>query len=575
MLLELVVENYAVVERLRVNFHAGLNLLTGETGSGKSIVVDALGLLLGGRASAEMIRTGETRARVAGIFDVREQTAIRRLLEPSGLEAEEGERRLLEPSGLEAEEGELLVEREILASGKSRAFVGSRPVSVSLLKDLAPFLADIHGQHDQQLLFSPDAQREMLDAFGNHRELVEKIDAVFGQWRATGSELEELEHTEQEKLRLLDLWSFQRKEIESAALEPGEESALENERRVLNNVQRLEEAATAAYTAVYDGPESAQSLVRVAAKRVEELARIDASLDPLREHLKAADLSLQEVSYSLRDYLGKLEANPGRLEEVELRLATIDKLKRKYGQSVPDILGFLAEVRRQIETVETAGERMEALRKRQRSLAGEYESLAADLSARRHAAARKLEKRVEEELAQLAMERTVFRVQIGPAPWSADGADRVEFLVSPNVGEEPRSLEKVASGGEISRIALALMTCLAGPARVKGDGPVRTLVFDEVDAGVGGGAAEGVGRRLKRLAATNQVLCVTHLPQIASFADHHYRVEKLESAGRTVALMAELDGPGRTREVGRMLSGQKLTPEALKNAEQLIKMSNS
>jgi len=560
MLLELVVENYAVVERLRVNFHAGLNLLTGETGSGKSIVVDALGLLLGGRASAEMIRTGETRARVAGIFDVREQTAIRRLLEPSGLEAEEGE---------------LLVEREILASGKSRAFVGSRPVSVSLLKDLAPFLADIHGQHDQQLLFSPDAQREMLDAFGNHRELVEKIDAVFGQWRATGSELEELEHTEQEKLRLLDLWSFQRKEIESAALEPGEESALENERRVLNNVQRLEEAATAAYTAVYDGPESAQSLVRVAAKRVEELARIDASLDPLREHLKAADLSLQEVSYSLRDYLGKLEANPGRLEEVELRLATIDKLKRKYGQSVPDILGFLAEVRRQIETVETAGERMEALRKRQRSLAGEYESLAADLSARRHAAARKLEKRVEEELAQLAMERTVFRVQIGPAPWSADGADRVEFLVSPNVGEEPRSLEKVASGGEISRIALALMTCLAGPARVKGDGPVRTLVFDEVDAGVGGGAAEGVGRRLKRLAATNQVLCVTHLPQIASFADHHYRVEKLESAGRTVALMAELDGPGRTREVGRMLSGQKLTPEALKNAEQLIKMSNS
>jgi len=443
------------------------------------------------------------------------------------------------------------------------------------LKDLAPFLADIHGQHDQQLLFSPDAQREMLDAFGNHRELVEKIDAVFGQWRATGSELEELEHTEQEKLRLLDLWSFQRKEIESAALEPGEESALENERRVLNNVQRLEEAATAAYTAVYDGPESAQSLVRVAAKRVEELARIDASLDPLREHLKAADLSLQEVSYSLRDYLGKLEANPGRLEEVELRLATIDKLKRKYGQSVPDILGFLAEVRRQIETVETAGERMEALRKRQRSLAGEYESLAADLSARRHAAARKLEKRVEEELAQLAMERTVFRVQIGPAPWSADGADRVEFLVSPNVGEEPRSLEKVASGGEISRIALALMTCLAGPARVKGDGPVRTLVFDEVDAGVGGGAAEGVGRRLKRLAATNQVLCVTHLPQIASFADHHYRVEKLESAGRTVALMAELDGPGRTREVGRMLSGQKLTPEALKNAEQLIKMSNS
>ncbi len=560
MLLELVVENYAVVERLRVNFHAGLNLLTGETGSGKSIVVDALGLLLGGRASADMIRTGETRARVAGIFDVREQAAIRRLLEPSGLEVEDGE---------------LLIEREILATGKSRAFVGSRPVSVSLLKDLAPFLGDIHGQHDQQLLFSTDAQREMLDVFGNHREMVERIDGIFGQWRSTGVELEELERSEQEKLRLLDLWSFQRKEIESAGLGPDEEAALENERRVLNNVQRLEEAATAAYTAIYDAPESAQSQVRGAAKRIEELARIDASLDPLREHLKAADLSLQEVSYALRDYLGKLEANPGRLEEVELRLAGIDKLKRKYGQSIPDILSFLTEVRRQIETLETAGERMEALRKQQQHLAADYQALAAELTARRHATARKLEKRVEEELAQLAMERTVFRVQIAPAPWSADGADRVEFLVSANVGEEPRSLEKVASGGEISRIALALKTCLAGRESAKGAAPMRTLVFDEVDAGVGGSAAEGVGRRLKRLAATNQLLCVTHLPQIASFADHHYKVEKLESAGRTVALMEELDSAGRTREVGRMLSGQKLTPEALKNAEQLIKMSNS
>ncbi|HWC95441.1 MAG TPA: DNA repair protein RecN [Candidatus Sulfopaludibacter sp.] len=560
MLLELVVENYAVVERLRVNFHSGLNLLTGETGSGKSIVVDALGLLLGGRASADMIRTGEPRARVAGIFDVREQAGIRKLLEPSGLEAEEGE---------------LLVEREILASGKSRAFVGSRPVSVALLKDLAPFLADIHGQHDQQLLFSPDSQREMLDTFGGHRDLVERIDSVFTRWRAAGSELEELERTEQEKLRLLDLWSFQRKEIESADLGADEEAALENERRVLNNVQRLEEAATAAYTAVYDGPDSARTLVKLAAKRIEELSRIDASLEPLREHLKSADLSLQEVSYTLRDYLGRLEANPGRLEEVELRLAAIDKLKRKYGQSVPDILSFLADVRRQIESVETAGERMEELRKRQTGLAAEYETLTVELTARRNAGARKLEKRVEEELAQLAMERTVFRVQIAAASWSADGADRVDFLVSANIGEEPRGLEKVASGGEISRIALALKTCLAGGKRTTTDGPLRTLVFDEVDAGVGGSAAEGVGRRLKRLAATNQLLCVTHLPQIASFADHHYKVEKVESGGRTVTLMEELDSVGRTREVGRMLSGQKLTPEALKNAEQLIKMSNS
>lgn len=556
MLLELVVENYAIVERLRVHFHPGLNLLTGETGSGKSIVVDALGLLLGGRASAEMIRTGESRARLAGIFDVRDHAAIRRLLEPAGLETEDGE---------------LLIEREILAGGKSRAFVGSRPVSAALLRDLAPFLADIHGQHEQQLLFSGAAQREMLDSFGGHRELLERIAAIYSRWRAAAAELEELEHSEQEKLRLLDLWSFQRKEIEGAALTPDEEGALAGERRVLQNVQRLQEAAETAYAAVYDSPESALSLTHTAAKRLDELCRIDPSLDPLREQLKAADLGLQEAAYGLRDYLGRLEANPARLEEVETRLAAIDRLKRKYGQSIPEILNFLEDVRRQIASVEHAGERMEELRRASQRLAGEYQQTAGELETRRAAAAPKLEKRVEAELAQLAMERTVFRVRMSPAAWSEDGANRIEFLVSPNPGEEPRPLDKVASGGEISRIALALKTCLAGPKT----GHIRTLVFDEVDAGVGGGAAEGVGRRLKKLAASSQVLCVTHLPQIASFADHHYSVTKQESRGRTVATVEELEGAARTREIGRMLSGQKLTPEALRHAEQLIRLSTS
>ena len=556
MLLELVVENYAVVERLRVHFHPGLNLLTGETGSGKSIVVGALGLLLGGRASADSIRTGAARGRVAGIFDVRDQPAVRRLLEPAGLEMEDGE---------------LLIEREILAGGKSRAFVGSRPVSAALLKDLAPCLADIHGQHDQQVLFLPDAQRDLLDAFAGAGGLLDAAAAVYQRWRATAAELEELERSEQEKLRLLDLWSFQRKEIESAALGPDEETVLENERRVLQNVQRLAETAGAAYAAVYDAPESALSLTRGAARRMEELCRIDATLDSLREHLKSADLSLQEVSYALRDYLSKLEANPGRLEEIETRLSAIDRLKRKYGGSIAEILGFLDEVRRQIAAVEHAGERMEELRRERQRLAAEFERLAGELTGQRAAAARKLEKLVEGELAQLAMERTVFRIAMTPAPWSATGADRIDFLVSPNLGEEPRPLEKVASGGEISRIALALKTCLTAPK----SGPVRTLVFDEVDAGVGGSAAEGVGRRLKKLAATSQVLCVTHLPQIASFADHHYRVEKRESKGRTVALVEELDAAGRTREIGRMLSGQKLTPEALKHAEQLIRMNTA
>jgi DNA repair protein RecN (Recombination protein N) len=554
MLLELVVENYAVVERLRVHFHSGLNLLTGETGSGKSIVVDALGLLLGARASADAVRTGEPRARVTGIFDVRDNLAVRQLLEPAGLEIEDGE---------------LLVEREVLASGKSRAFVGSRPVAASLLKDLAPHLADIHGQHDQQLLFSADAQLDMLDEFAAHRAMVARAAGLHREWRAAAGELEDLEGSEQEKLRLLDLWQFQRKEIESANLADSEDTALENERRVLQNVQRLQEAAGAAYEALYESPESAVSLARIAARRVDELCRIDSSLENLREHLKNADLSLQEAAYALRDYLGRLEAEPARLEEVESRLAAIDRLKRKYGQSLGEVLEFLETVRREIGAVENTGERLEKLRQERMRLSAEFESAAAELTASRSAAARKLEKRVEAELAHLAMERTVFRIVLSPAEWSTSGADRVNFLVAPNAGEEPRPLERVASGGEISRIALALKTCLAAPKL----STARTLVFDEVDTGVGGSAAEGVGRRLKKLAARDQVLCVTHLPQIASFADHHYRVEKLESRGRTTAVIEELDAEGRTREIGRMLSGHELTPEALKHAERLIRLS--
>jgi DNA repair protein RecN (Recombination protein N) len=556
MLVELTVENYAVVDRLRVRFHAGLNMLTGETGSGKSIVVDALGLLLGGRASAEMIRSGEERARVTGIFEVRDSTKLRALLEPAGFETEDGE---------------LLIEREVLAGGKSRAFVASRPATLALLKELAPHLGDIHGQHDQQLLFSTETQREMLDAFAGTHKLLAETGESYRALRQVESELAAMERGEQEKLRLLDLWQFQRREIESLRLQSGEDMALDNERRVLQNLSRILETAGAAYAALYESPESATVLAKLAAKKLDELARIDAALGEIRETLKPAEIVLTEASYALRDYLSSLEANPGRLEEIESRLAAIDKAKRKYGATVEDVLGYLAQVTRDMDAVEHAGERMEALRAERVKLGSQYEALAASLSARRKETAGKLGKRVEAELASLAMERAVFQVAVLAADASPSGKDAVEFLVSPNLGEEPKAIEKIASGGEISRIALALKTCLGPPAR--GSGSVRTLVFDEVDAGIGGGVAEGVGRRLKKLAAANQVLCVTHLAQIACFADHHYVVEKREQKGRTVVAVAELDPEARTREIGRMLSGQKLTSEALKHAERLIEMS--
>ncbi len=470
MLLELVVENYAVIERVDVRFHGGLNLLTGETGSGKSIVVDALGLLFGGRASQESVRTGAARARICGVFEA---------------PREAGFTRLLESAGIEAEGGEIILEREISAEGKSRAFAASRPITVGLLRDLAPFLGDIHGQHEQQMLFAAGAQLAMLDAFAGSADPATRVAATFEEWRNVSREIEELERREQEKLRLLDLWNFQRREIESVAPRPGEDADLEQERRVLQNTARLEDAANAVYTALYDAPESALAQVRIGVRRLEELLRIDGRLEAAREGLAGAVIAIEEASYSVRDYLSHLEANPARLEEIEARLAAFDRLRRKYGATAEQILAFLGQVRNQIESAETAGERKAGLARELKRLGTAFEEAAGALSARRQEGARKLETRVEADLASLAMERTRFQVVVGSAAWSENGIDAVQFLVSPNVGEEPRPLEKVASGGEVSRIALALKTCVAAAAHRTGH-IHPTLVFDEVDAGVGG-----------------------------------------------------------------------------------------
>ena len=556
MLLELAIENYAVADRLRLRFHGGLNLLTGETGSGKSIVVDALALLFGGRASGDLVRSGEERARISGRFAVPASEALTALLQDAGLEMEDGE---------------LLVEREILANGKSRAYAGSRPVTLALLKDLAPILGDIHGQHDQQLLFSPAAQLQMLDGFANTRDLTGEVRAKFRALRAIEAELGALQTNEQEKLRLLDLWQFQRKEIESVSPVAGEDVALDEERRIQQNMGRVTEAANAAFAALYESPESALAMVRLAMKKLDELSRIDASLSQVSQMLDPAKITIQEASYTLRDYLSKLEDNPARLEEIETRLASLDKLKRKYGGTLEEVREFLADVQAKISGVENADERAASLETERARLAKDYEKLSGKLTAERRKAASALSRRVEEELKPLAMDRTVFEVRVSPAEWNERGADAVEFLVSPNVGETPRPLEKVASGGELSRIALALKTCFVESSRAAAVEGSRTLVFDEVDSGISGRAAEGVGRRLKKLAAANQVLCVTHLAQIACFADHHYVVEKTEAGGRTVARVEEMNGAGRTREIGRLLSGEKLTPEALKNAEQLLR----
>jgi len=553
VLVELAVENYAVIERVRVRFHPGLNLLTGETGSGKSIVVDALGLLFGGRASAEMIRTGAERAHISGVFEISRSPSLAKLLEDAGAAVEDGE---------------ILIEREIQSNGKSRALVGNRPATVALLRDLAPHLGDIHGQHDQQQLFSPSMQCEMLDAFAGAGSILSETAERFRQWREASAELEELDRSAQERLRQADLWEFQRKEIEAVAPQPGEDADLENERRILRNIVRLEEVSAAAYAALYEDPQSIASQLHGVEKRLEELARLDSTVDEIAALLRPAALSVDETSRALSHYLGRLEADPVRLDQAEERLAALEKLKRKYGASIEKVLTFLETVQVSLAAVESSTGRRDFLRQEIARLSAAYESAAAQLTARRTDAARQLSERVRTELASLEMEKTRVEIRVRPAPWSERGADAVEFLIAPNLGEELKPLDRIASGGELSRVALALKTC-AGP---RDWSAVPTLVFDEVDSGVGGSAAESVGRRLKRLARNAQIICVTHLPQIAGFADHHYYVEKRSNRGRTIAAIQELPAESRTREIGRMLSGERVTPEALRHAEQLMKL---
>lgn len=558
MLLELMVENYAVVEQARIAFQPGLNVLTGETGSGKSIVVDSLSLLLGARASTDMIRSGETRARVSGIFSLDATSGFRSLLEEAGIEHDAGD--------------ELIIEREIASNGKSRAFVANRPVTTAFLRQLAPALGDIHGQNEQQSLFTTQAQREILDEYARAGALLDRVEHSFLEWRAATEKIDELTRNEQEKLRLLDLWTFQRKEIETVHPRVGEDAELEAERKILQNITRLQDNAAAAFAALYESPESATTQVRHALKRIDELTRIDETLSETAASLRQASVLVDEAAYALRDYMGKLEGDPARLEDVEARLAALDRLKRKYGHTLEDVIAFGDDVARRANEVENAAEHKAALEKRRTEIAAQYERFAGELTQVRAAAAAKLSKQVETELKALAMPGTQFHVAIRPGAWTAAGLDEIAFLVSPNRGEELKPMSQIASGGELSRIALALKTAIGDADEHRG---LPTLVFDEVDAGVGGAAAAAVGKRLKALSRSNQVICVTHLAQIASFADHHYAVTKREKKGRVTTEISELPREERAKEIGRMLSGEKITPEALKHAEQLMQAASS
>jgi DNA repair protein RecN (Recombination protein N) len=599
MLVELRAENYAVIDHAIANFGPGLNLLTGETGAGKSILVDALALLMGGKASTEVVRHGADKAVVSCVF-----------------ESTPGAETTLEENGIDAEGAEIILRREILSTGKGRVFVNNQPATVAVLKLLAPELALVHAQSETLSSFDQAQQRTLLDRFGGLS--TDAVADAYSLWRAATEKLDNLERGEQDRLRMVDLWSYQRKEIEQARVEPGEDEQLETEKRVLSNAEKLYAAAMGAFDQLYEGGASAEVSLRAALRNVEELARYDSRFAESAQQLASVRATVGDVSSSLRDYAERIDASPERLAEIEDRLAAIDRLKRKYGKTVAEVIAFGEDVARRLAEVENRDELLRQLRTELAASAAAYRAAAAALSAERKSAAAKLAKLAEAQINSLAMKvrfeidvQTTDRTQglgssgsepgegtgeasakgtgfspyveiskegraLAPeANWTPHGWDQIEYRISTNPGEPLKPLTEIASGGEMSRVMLALKVAVeetSSKTRKKNPTP-RTLVFDEIDIGIGGRAADAVGQKLKSLSRGQQVLCVTHLPQIAAFADQHFLIDKREDHGRTKTQIRLLDQRASTHEVARMLSGAKVTETSLQHAAQMIAAS--
>jgi DNA repair protein RecN (Recombination protein N) len=561
VLVELRLENYAVIDNLAVAFGRGLNLLTGETGAGKSILIDALALLLGDKASSEVIRSGAERAVVSAVFEIDRsaEKSVDKILEGNGLD--------------ESDDGSIILRREIAPGGKGRVFVNNQPATVAVLRLLAPHLATIHAQNESILAFDGPARLALLDVFAAAE--LDDVESAFAAWKQIHSRIDELERGEQDRLRLVDLWVFQKREIEEARLEAGEDERLETEKRVLANAEKIYNAAMNAFDLLYEGSGSTASSLRAAQKQVEELARYEPKFHEAFASLESARISVEDVGATVRDFAGGIHASPEHLAQVEDRLALLDRLKRKYGPTLDEVIEFGAEVSRKLSEVENKDEILCQLRTELAQTENVYLAAARELSKKRTDASRKLERLVESEINDLAM-KAIFRIGVTTledrANWTASGIDQVVYLIATNTGEPLRPLEHIASGGELSRVMLALKATVGrAPSSAKSVSQHKTMVFDEIDTGIAGRAAESVGKKLKALARANQVLCVTHLPQIATFGDHHYVIEKKESGGRTRTSIRAVTGEERTEEVARMLSGSKLTETSRKHAEQMIK----
>ena len=548
MLRELQITNLAIIDKLHVEFSPGLNILTGETGAGKSIIIDAVNLILGGRASADLIRSGAKEASVEALFDLEGRGALLEALAEAGIECD----------------GELLVRRVVAPGGKNRVFIAGGLATTALLSEICRNLINIYGQHDSQALLKTEQHLRLLDGFSGTLALRDQFAARFEAYQGAKHELEALEQGEREAARRLDLLSFQSSEIGEARLSPGEEEELAEERLRLAHGEKLLGTTQQAFDSLYGGDAPILGRLRRVITGVAEAGAIDHALAPVAETLESAYAQLEDASLTLRDYAAGVEAEPGRLEQLDDRLDAINRLKRKYGATIDEILSYRQGVDEELAALSGREEARGELVQRIAALAAELAALGDKLSRGRQAGAAALKTGMERELAELAMKHAVFETAFEPGAeprWY--GFERAEFLFSPNPGEPPKPLAKIASGGELSRLMLALK-------QLHPDSEVPTLIFDEVDSGIGGATSALVGEKLKRVARSQQVLAITHLPQVAAFADQHLRVEKAVSGGRTATSVELLQGEERVAEVARMLGGARVTEKTLEHAREMI-----
>ncbi len=550
MLIELRIENFAVIEHLSTRLQPGLTVLTGETGAGKSIIVGALSLLLGERASSETVRAGAERAVVEGVFDVAGRADIDALLREQGLETE---------AGL------LILRREVAAEGRNRAWVNGAASTASLVGALGGRLVDLHGQHEHQALLGAEAQRDILDAFAGQLDATERLRAAYGELRQAREALDSLESRRREVEQRADFLRFQAEEIEAAQVDAGEEARLEEESRRLEHAEDLARLSETLHQALYEGETSVAEVLGGLRRSLDQLVEIDAGQAGARDLLETAYYNVDELGRRMGDYASGVEHDPGRLDAIQRRQDLLYRLKNKYGPTLADVVETGRAARRELELLERGTFERKTLEKRVAEARATFDALAAELTAARRAAGDRLALEVQEVLPALGLEGARFDVALRTLPEPGPGgAERVEFLVTVNVGFEPRSLARVASGGELSRIMLALKTILA---RVDA---VPTLVFDEIDVGIGGRVGAQIGVRLAEVGRRHQVFAITHLPQIASRADHHLLVRKEESGGMTRTMLEELNGERRVQELARMLGGDPESDTSLDHARELL-----